>query len=233
MAQYKQLENNQKEVLQQSTRRIQIREGEHFFVLGRTGMGKTFLTKKIIARKKELEPYLNVYHVDTKKRGDFSNRDGRVIASTVCPDAFTEPGQAMVWQPLVDDINEYSDFFTKILQAGLPSIVNIDEAINMKFGNSIPRGLSILSAQGRLPGISVIGGTQELAKAPRQMLSQASHIIVFNVFNEYDEKTALRYLRLYEQKNLNLKKHEFYYIRPELDSIAQFMKSYEELLPML
>lgn len=196
-------------------------------------MGKTHLIKRIIKKKLDIQPFLNVYHLDTKKRGDFSSQDGMMVVSEFSPKAFTTQGNRLVWQPLIDDIEEYSSFFLNILNAGLPAIVNIDESINMKFNERIPRGLSILLAQGRLPGIHVIGGTQEVARAPRQMLSQASHIISFNVINDYDERMMLKYLRMKEEKSLNLRKYQFRYLRPDIDDIAMFMNDVSNLLPLV
>lgn len=210
---------------------VKIEDGQHTFVVGKTGMGKTKLIKEVIKKKLSTQPFLNVYHVDTKKKGDFTSRDGKLIASEFPPVPFRSMGNKMVWQPLVDDIDLYSQFFMNILNAGLPAIVNIDESINMNFNGKIPRGLSILLAQGRLPGIHVIGGTQEVARSPRQLLSQASNVICFNVFNAYDENMMLKYLRLHDIKNLGLKKHEFFFLRPDIDDSAKHMKTYQEVLP--
>lgn len=180
------------------------------------------------------QPSLNVYHIDTKKRGDFSSADGTMYLSEVAPPAFTTPGNRLVWQPYEDNKEQYSKFFLSILNAGLPAIVNIDEAINMVFGglDNIPRGLKILLAQGRLPGIHVFGGTQEVARSPRQMHSQAFHIISFNVINDYDERMMLRMLRLSDKgtKKLGLKRFEFYHIRPDIDDSARLYHTWEELV---
>lgn len=150
------------------------------------------------------------------------------------PEVFTTGGNRMVWQPYDDNRSAYSEFFLKILNAGLPAIVDIDEAINMVFGglDNIPRGLKILLAQGRLPGIHVYGGTQEVARSPRQMHSQAFHIISFNVINDYDERMMLRMLRLKEKgiEKLGLKRYEFYHLRPDIDEKATLYHSYEQFV---
>lgn len=197
-------------------------------------MGKTYAIKRVIQKKLSVEPWLNVYHLDTKKQGDFDSGDGTMIASEFAPLPFTEVGHKMVWQPLVDDKTEYSKFFSSILNAGLPAIVDIDECINMNFNGEIPRGLAILIAQGRLPGIHVLGGTQEVARSPRQMMSQATNIICFNVINHYDEMMMLRYLRMYGKGvRLGLKKFQIMFIRPDVDSTAKLYSSIDELLPMI
>lgn len=228
---------NQNQSIKKQKRKISTtpREGKHTFVVGKTGLGKSRFIREYIEKMVSLHPRLNIYIIDSKKRGDFSSADGHVILSEHAPPAYKTEGNRMVWQPLVDSKSEYSNFFMSILNAGLPAIVDIDECINMRFGDDIPRGLSILLAQGRLPGIHVIGGTQEVARAPRQLLSQATHIISFNVTNRYDEQMMLEILHLKEQnkKHLNLKKYEFYHIRPDEDDAPTKYKSYEEYMPQV
>ena len=150
-------------------------EGRHMYVVGRTGQGKTTFVKAVIGKKLENFPYYNVYHVDTKKARDvktgdyeYTEADGRVIVSSMAPPAFTTYGNRMVWRPTEDSKPEYDKFFMGILDAGIPSIVNIDETKNMVFGklDNIPRGLGLILYQGRAPGINVYGGTQEVYQSP-------------------------------------------------------------------
>ena len=192
------------------------------------------MIKGIIDKKVEVQPWLNVYNVDTKKRGDFSDADGLMFRGDTVPEIFTNGGHRIVWQPYDDNKLAYSTFFLNILNAGIPAIVNIDEAINMVFGSvdNIPRGLKILLAQGRLPGIHVYGGTQEVARSPRQMHSQAFHIVSFNVINDYDERMMLKMLRLKERgmDKLGLKRFEFYHLRPDIDEKAILYHTYEQLV---
>lgn len=191
--------------------------------------------KEIIRKKISIQPYLNVYHLDTKHRGDYSNRDG-VVYIGKAPPAFKDGGHKVVWQPYEDNMKDYSNFFLNILNAGQPAIVNIDESINMRFGASdnIPRGLKILYTQGRLPGIHIIAGTQEHAKAPRQAHSQAWHVISFNVTNKYDEMSMLDSLGLKGRgiTKLGLKPWEFYH-KADTDDAGHLFKTYQEFLPMV
>lgn len=196
-------------------------------------MGKTKLIKEVIRKKSSVQPSLNIYHIDTKKRGDFSALDGDMYIGDEIPPVFSSTGgNRMVWQPNEDHKERYSKFFLDILNAGLPAIVDIDEAINMVFGgiDNIPRGLKILLAQGRLPGIHVLGGTQEVAKSPRQLHSQAYHVISFNVINDYDERMMLKMLRLQERglKKLGLKRFEFWHLRPDVDDMAVKYHTYQD-----
>src|SRR6266702_2845472 len=210
-------------------KRISVQEGKHYFVVG-----KTELIKEMIGKKVSVQPNLNIYHLDTKKRGDFTSADGIMFQTEKAPAAFKTMGNRMVWQPFDDNKHEYSKFLLDILNNRLPTVVNVDEAINMTIGgiDNIPSGLKILLAQGRLPGIHVFGGTQEVARSPRQMHSQAYHVISFNVINDYDERMMLKMLRLNERgmKKLGLKQYEFWHIRPDVDDKAQLYHSWEELV---
>ena len=207
-------------------------------------MGKTTLVKAIIERGIAHTPSYNRYYIDTKQLGDFSSDDGNMIVDDHAPDAFTSVGHSMVWQPLSDDKEQYSKFFEGILKAKLPAYVDIDECANMRFGNdTIPRGLSLLLLQGRAAGINVIGGTQEVAKSPRQLASQATWVISFNLTNEYDEKTMITRLhlngspllkrskvgnRVYE--HLGLKQGEFFAFNNVSQQPAKKYTHYSEFL---
>lgn len=211
--------------------------GRHMFVVGRTNMGKTTFVKAVINKKLENFPYYNVYHLDTKHLGDFDDRDGTVIRSWEPPNVFTTPGNRMVWQPTEDNKGNYSRFFMDILSAGIPAIVDIDETKNMVFGkiDNIPRGLGLLLYQGRLPGINVYGGTQEVYQSPRAMFSQAADVISFDVDNSYDEEMMLRYLRLKEEglKHLDLRPHEFWHRDKDSGAKARKFMSYHDFLSMI
>ena len=189
--------------------------------------------KYIIRKKLSVQPFKNVYHIDTKKRGDFSSADGVVYTQFNAPQAFKDQGHRIVWQPIVDDIKEYDKFFLDILNAGVPAIVNIDECINMNFNGKAPRGLSILIAQGRLPGIDIIGGTQRVAGSPTELSANAMHILVFNTVNRYDLSIAKELLQITTKGPLKLKKYEFYHIMPDVDDFAAKYTSIEQLLPFI
>lgn len=199
-------------------------------------MGKTKLIYEIIHKMTTINPHLNVYNLDTKKQGDFTERDGTMIVSAVAPDAFTTTGNRMVWKPLYDSRKEYDKFFHNILEAKLPAIVNIDECVNMRFGQEIPRELEILLMQGRGTGIHVIGGTQRVAKSPRELRSQATYIVSFVLRNEYDRNTMASELDLDAKKlgpNLGLRQYEFWFLNTNSEKEAKKYKSYHELLPLV
>jgi energy-coupling factor transporter ATP-binding protein EcfA2 len=193
-------------------------DGEHYAIAGKTGSGKTYFSKKLYSKLAH-KYRLHIYIVDSKKQGDFTTRDGRIIRSFSPPDPFSslEP-DIQIWQPVEDNDDMYSSFYNNILKAGIPAIVVTDETKNIMVKKDPPRGYTLLLTQGRLPGIHTISCTQEVAKAPRQMFSQASHICCFSLFNAYDENLMKRYLKIYSKKPLPFQgKHSMIYIQPDID----------------
>src|SRR5260221_784967 len=201
--------------------KTKVDEGKHIAIVGRTGMGKTTLVKALIRAMIFKNRRLNRYYLDTKKLGDFNNRDGKIIYSATAPPPITGVGQSYVWQPVSDDLEEFSKWFLSILAVGLPAIVYVDESVNLKKGDKVPRGYEILAKQGRLPGIHLYTGTAEVARAPRQMVSQCTHIVCFNVWNLYDTSIMKKYLRIFTKSNEPLPiKGKFSFLHLNVDTMG-------------
>jgi hypothetical protein len=203
-------------------------QGQHWAIVGKTGTGKTYFKKKLVAARRAERPQIRTYILDTKHLGDFSEKDGPIIKSDRAPDPLKTPGAILIWQPS-DDIDEYDTFFTRILNAGDEAIVDVDETVNLKFGNRIPRGYGLILKQGRLPGISVINSTQEVAGAPREMFSQAKHLLAFRVNNAYDEMMLRHQLRLPKEVDiLPSRIHGFFHIDLDSDRVPMEYSGCEE-----
>lgn len=173
-----------------------VPEGEHWAIFAKTGDGKTVFDKALLRSYRQVYPWINTYILDTKKLGDFTDRDGKIWRTYDPPPPLTGIGQRQVWQPIADNMDAYDTYFTNILQTGKPAVVLVDESKNLKFGNRAPKGYELILAQGRLPGIHVITNYQEIANGLRQGLSQPKHIVGFSMWNPYDErqmKAALRW----------------------------------------
>lgn len=206
-------------------------EGEHWSVVSKTGNGKTTFDKSLIRGYLRKYPWLNVYILDSKKLGDFSERDGKVWNTYDPPPLLTGIGQKQVWQPVTDDIDMYDRYFTRILQAGKPCIVLIDESKNLKFNTRVPKGYELLLSQGRLPGIFTITNSQEVANGLRQAFSQPTHLVCFSVWNAYDERIMKSYLRLPTDQPMPLNgKHSFMYINRDKMGKAISFKDYHSFI---
>lgn len=206
-----------------------IQEGEHWAIFSKTGDGKTTFGKALIRAYRSLYPWLNVYILDTKHLGDFTERDGKIYYSYDPPPPLTGVGQRQIWQPIVDDIDAYDQYFTTILRTGKPAIVLVDESKNLKFGTKAPKGYELLLAQGRLPGISVITNYQEIANGLRQGLSQPKHIVGFSMWNPYDERAMKQALKWPSTLPLPSKgRHALFYINRDEMGKPILFKGYQD-----
>lgn len=168
------------------------------------------MKKEVIRYLMRLHPHLNRYHIDSKKKGDYSLLDGHMILSETPPDPITTTGSSIVWQPINESIKAYDKFFTSILDAGLPCIVDIDEIVNMVFGQgNIPRGLSILLSQGRKPGMHVMGGMQKVVKSPKDFIGQSTYIVSFFMQRAEDRRPVASELDIDPNMIKELKKYEY------------------------
>lgn len=208
-----------------------IPEGEHWAVVSKTGNGKTTCVKAICRGYRQKYPWINTYILDSKKQGDFSSADGKIYNSYEPPPLLTGIGQRQVWQPVVDNIDAYDSYFQRILDAGKPALVIIDESKNLKFGTKAPKGYELITSQGRKPGIFVLTNYQEVANGLRQGFSQSTHIICFSVWNSYDERAMKSYLRLPLHEPLPLKgKHSFLYLNKDKMGSPQLFSGYQDFL---
>lgn len=206
-----------------------IPEGEHWAIFSKTGDGKTTFDKALIRCYRQIYPWINTYVLDTKKLGDFSERDGKIWRTYDPPPPLTGIGQRQVWQPITDNIDAYDLYFTNILQTGKPAVVLVDESKNLKFGNRAPKGYELILAQGRLPGIHVITNYQEIANGLRQGLSQPKHIVGFSMWNPYDERQMKQALRLSSYEPLPTKgQHALFYINRDKMARPVLFNGYQE-----
>jgi ATPase family associated with various cellular activities (AAA) len=227
--------NKTVQTVESSPRRqvIKTHDGFNWFVAGKPGTGKTLLIKNIVAKMRSIHPELNLYIVDTKQIGDYTSHYAPIVAGDKHPDPLLGAGQRLIWQPETDNKDGYNFFFKSILRSKKPAIVVLDEAANFKFGAEAPRELEILLKQGRAAGIHVLSGTQEVARCPRQMLSQARYVVSFNLLNRYDKSAMKEYLALPPKEDLELSGHQFWYRDTNDGKPARKFKSYELLLPLV
>lgn len=180
-------------------------------------------------------PHLNKYHIDPKKGKDYTEADGMLIRSEHPPDAFKDVSyQSLVWRPINESVAAYDAFFTSILDAALPCIVDIDEISNMVFGDGrVPRGLSLLLSEGRSLGIHVLGGMQKIAKSPRDFIGQSTYLVSFYMQREYDRNTIAKELDIDPRLIKDLKKYEYYAANTDTGVVKKFKDKPGELSGVL
>jgi hypothetical protein len=203
---------------------------EHrWLIVGTTGSGKTYATKAIIRHMLRYFP-IPVYVLDTKAEDEF---DGfaPAIKSILPP---VRKGQFCIWQPLEDDLDLYDQWFANILnEENTPCFVVNDEIANVtdRDGRGT-RNFQLIMKQGRKKMKSIINCTQELAYNPRQIVTQTTHILRFQLIGERDPRTGNSLVK--REREAPEPKHDYgffyYYTRGraltparEFESIQQFL----------
>ncbi len=193
-------------VIQRSQPRIRITLGEHIFVIGRTGTGKTTVIKRLLAelqtqlapRPQRLPWYrrllgqvarregVALYILDNKQDPkDFGAWRGKVQSATA-PGAIRSGIQ--VWQPIDNDPAQFDQWFANILNARRRAIVFVDELslIGGASGQNYPLHYSRILKTGRGHGISMVTASQAAAYIPRDTFGQATHLFAFMLKTKHD-----------------------------------------------
>jgi Cdc6-like AAA superfamily ATPase len=193
---------------------IHVSLADRWVALGMTGSGKTTWARELLSRLRSSYPAARLYVLDSKQMNDFSALPGYFIRDQVAPDPIRQPGAVQIWQPPLDDVAQYSDWFTKILKARQPAVVLIDELSSLggQSGRQFPLGYMLLAKQGRGLDISMVSLTQEAAYIPRVTLGQTSHLLRFRLLNEHDQRVADKVLGR-QEKGEPPHQHGFYYRR--------------------
>lgn len=167
--------------------------GQHWVLVGKTGSGKTFFVRQLLARMHKSWPRTPILIVDSKRYDDFSEYRRYYHDSDDLPDSIPP---LLVWRPTIDTPDMYEKAFARVLALRTPRLVVIDELsmIGGKDGQSYPVSFQRLMKVGRTLGITMIVLTQELANGPRQIIGQATHGLLFHMQNPYDVQKFWRSL---------------------------------------
>ncbi|MGZ6376184.1 MAG: hypothetical protein ACXWPI_15880 [Ktedonobacterales bacterium] len=171
---------------------IPVALSDRWYILGRTGTGKTTFAKRLVQEMRTLYPWVHLYALDSKGGDDFQGWPGVITSEE--PPAPLPPvrgegenaglGDVQVWQPPDDDHKAYDAWLHGILKARQPAIVYIDELSSLaanQSGTSYPIGLPKLLKQGRSLGICTVILSQEAAYIPRQVRMQTTHFTYFRL----------------------------------------------------
>jgi hypothetical protein len=190
--------------------------GDRYGVFGVTQSGKTTLVKRLLFAMRRNYPTARIYVYDSKwMGGDFADFPG-IVRSREAPDALRMPGNVQVWQPPLNDRNEQDKWLKRILHAGNPAFIYIDELSSLggRTGTRYPEGLDLVLKQGAGIDIGVAVSSQEVAKIPSNILKQLTHLFRFTINppGEYDSRILDRLLqRPREDVGKNPAWHAFFY----------------------
>lgn len=182
------------------------------------GTGKTTLMRKLYAGLMSANPGAVGYVLDTNASGDFTGWTGGYFGFD-CPLIKPGPrGRQVVWQPPYDDQDAYEDFFKRLYDRRVPSVILIDE-LSCLGGGDNHEYYSRLLKRGRkrqgFAGITVLSLSQELAqraRVPRQTFTQMTHFFRFYVQHPYDllESNRVMHLPTHVQPE---HEHGFWHVR--------------------
>lgn len=211
-------------------RSVTISATQRYALVGKTGSGKTtfgrILASTLVPRSSDAGGEWQVWWIDTKgdpsdiaelSRWGFSTdpRSSRRVFFARSPaEAQDIIARANARHGVVVVIDEYTQVVTNTRTVGDP--------------------LLDAFARGRGLGVGVIGHTQEPVYVPRQLLSQASHIFLFDLSYERDVKYAREMYREYERPALRGDPHGFYHLAVDADGMANYYphaKAWVDSLP--
>lgn len=158
-----------------------IKIGQHVFIAGMTGSGKTVVAKYYLAGED------NVIIFDTKGEFDYSDILPNIpVFETLSELMKFEEGKA-IYRPRFEELNkEYYEAFFKWIYFRKNTIVLVDELMSFTTQTYIPEYLKAILTRGRERRTSAWCCTQRPATIPIVCISEATHYFIFrlNVFSD-------------------------------------------------
>ena len=154
-----------------------IEANEHVFVAGKTGTGKTWLTRKYLAG------YENVVLLDTKGTTNWTEAGDDLTTITRLSQIDRVETPKIRYKPTWDEMNEeyYNAFFKWVYQRQ-NTIVWIDEVMSIcPNPHKMPEFYRACLTRGRELGIGCWSLSQCPNSIPQLVMSEATHFIVFDL----------------------------------------------------
>lgn len=164
-----------------------IKLGEHVFIAGRTGSGKTFLCKRYLENLRK-----PVYVLDLKKTLDWGRASKDRVYLTRLSQFRKTGKRKVVYQPDWEEIDAISidNFFKWCYKKG-DCVVWVDELMGIGNAHKFPPWYKACLTRGRELGISVWSCTQRPAMIPIISISEASHLFVFDLNMKGDRQRIM------------------------------------------
>ncbi len=158
---------------------------QHVFIAGRTGSGKTYLARKYLVG------YENVFCLDTKGTTNWEEvpKDQITIVKHL-KDLPRVRTPKCIYRPTWDEMNEdfYNEFFKFVYKRG-HTICWIDEVMSVTpNAQRIPSWYKAILTRGRELGVAAWSLTQRPSGINLLPISEASHLMVFDLNLPQDRK---------------------------------------------
>ena len=183
-------------------------KGEHIFVCGQTGTGKSYGLIQLIQTKIKS----NYVIIDTKQE-DFNKLGCKVVHTLKAFKLALLDGQKkiLVQEKTMDfeKLEKYSKFLNDNF---INFTLIIDELHNYLSKSKIQPSLKNIMLQGRSKGKTFIGATQRTQNIHNDVLSQCIHKFSFYLGIKNDRVKMCEEMDLREEDFKNLNQYEFFYL---------------------
>ena len=205
---------------------MKIALGEHYFIAGRTGSGKTFLAHALANKAANS---FNVIVHDTKGTRNFDHYRIFTQLNELMSSAEVRKNGIFVYRPEFEELSmEYFELFYEWIYNRKNCIVLIDEAMQIcESPKTYPKYLKGILTRGREYNISAWSCTQRPKTLPLFLLSEASKFFIFEL-NLLDDRKRIaeitgreefleRELCKYCFHYFDVKKNEYYIARVRVE----------------
>lgn len=209
------------------TGRRMIKLGEHVFIAGKTGTGKTYLARKYLAG------YPRVYVLDTKgliKWEEVGRREVKVIKRLSELTIAARRYEKIIYRPNFQEMeNEYYNEFFKFCYMRKRCAVWVDEVMSVGTVTKFPEYYKAILTRGREHLVSAWSLTQRPTSIPVLSMSEATHFFVFDLNMPQDreklaEVSGMPLLRERPTRS-GFGKYSFWYYHVEADqAVAGILK---------
>jgi len=153
-----------------------IKPSEHVFIAGKTGTGKTWLTRKYLAG------YKNVVCLDTKGVTPWPEVKSDVTIITKLSDIDRVETPKIIYRPIANEMNEtfYNALF-RWVYFRRNTIVWVDEVMSIGTPYRMPFFYKACLTRGRELGVGVWSLTQRPSGIPTLAMSEATHFMIFDL----------------------------------------------------
>jgi len=180
-----------------------IKQGEHIFIAGRTGSGKSELAQIYLSGKD------NAICLDTKGTEDWKRIQDVKVFTRLDELVNFGIGKA-IYRPRWEELNQqyYNSFFEWIYKRGNTDVW-VDEITSVcPSANVIPDYYKGCLTRGRTLGISIWSLTQRPKDIPLVTMSESKHFFIFDLNLENDRKRVQEIIACNEIKLLPSKVFE-------------------------
>ena len=196
---------------------FKISPSDRVSIVGKTGSGKTYLARRLLAgmarEAKKLPFYYPIIILDNKGRLEtFRGFGKRIRKLKALRQALVSSTPIITYSPEEGEQNEkyYTGFFDFLYNLNMPMLVYVDELALVGTGNDMPESYEKFMKQGRERMQSLWAATQNPVFVAHDFFSNADHFFIFDLLLETDRNKMAAFAGA-PVKERPEEKHGFWY----------------------